>query len=142
MLITLGKACLNKLKAERGLLTTVHSSADGNHILFDNIHATCRCHYTLIIPLSAVTYSFPSTPPTSELQEWIFEEILNFCFLNRELKGEISQNIKYKIAKQQSQRQTGARTCTRLPPPKGVLSKVDNYIYHLCFISQLDNLSG
>lgn len=95
------------------LVRTVLSSADGEHMLVNNIHATCRCHYVLMILLSAVTYSFPSIPPTSELQEWIFEEMLNFCFLNRALKGEASWNVKYKIAKQAiSEKQTDRQMYT------------------------------
>lgn len=120
---------LNECKAER-LVRTVHcSSTDRHYILFNNIHATCRCHYTLIILLSDL-HSAPH-PHNCQLQEGIFEGMLNFCFLNRETKGKISQNIEYKIANQ-----------TVTHRPEGVLSNVDKYIYHLCFISQLDNPPG
>lgn len=128
LLITRGKLYLNECKAER-LFRTSRSLNDRQYILRNNIHATCRCHYILIILLSDL-HSAPHSH-NHQLQEGVFEGMLNSCFLNRKMKGKIFWNTKYKITNQ-----------TVTHKPEGVLSKVDHHIHQLCFISQFDHLSG
>lgn len=56
---------------------------------------------------------FPLHTPHLRVTGMNIEEMLNFCFLNRALKGEVSWNVKYKIANQAiSEKHTDRQTYT------------------------------